>query len=249
MTTTDDAAWMIRHHDGQVHGPYSLQALVDAAHAGNIAEDSQVNHSTHTRGQWIAANRVRPIAAAMQTRKTISHPINDSNREPDPIDRGENDPPGVAVQTEEHPRRRRTDFRSNVPTTLLNACWGLIDFRFRTFVTPWIIRIYWGFAVVVTALSLIFGAATVVTYPVRSMMPEFSSGSPSFSAPGYRSSDSSKGFQIPKKVGKFAALILGYFVKVVLAIMFLITIRLMLEFGIVVFNIAEDIRSIRDQTV
>ena len=62
-----DVGWLLRHRDGVQHGPFRLADLVEAAGKGNVAADTCVRHEVHTRGQWIVAARLQPIASAMSS--------------------------------------------------------------------------------------------------------------------------------------------------------------------------------------
>lgn len=247
--SNESDGWMLKHHDGVIHGPYPLQSLIDAAEVRNIADDSQVMHDKHTGGQWIVASRVRSIAVAMQSiQRATPPPLHNSANDAGEASRPDHDTPEVVIQTATARRARPSTLRFNVPTTFLGACWGLVDFRFNTFVTPWIIRVYWVFAVVVTALSLIFGAASVVTFPFRSVMPGMSSSSNDFPWSQNRRSDPDDSFNSQWKAAEFARVIVRYMVSIVLAMITLMSVRMILEFAIVVFRIAEDVRAVRDQT-
>ncbi|WP_186774811.1 DUF4282 domain-containing protein [Allorhodopirellula solitaria] len=242
---------MLKHHDGEIHGPYTMPALVDAAKVGSVAEDSEVMHEMHTRGQWVAVGLIRPIALAIEEFHKNIPPSVDSP--PHAFEFNEDGSPGGFVQASANQHMRKSDFRPSIPTTFLDACWGLIDFRFQTYVTPWIIRVYWVFAIILTVLSLIFGAASVVTYPFRDGSPRFSNSSPQLSIPQNRDfdsiyGDSNRELEQPDEAGNLVGGVIHYIVSIAFAIIFLISIRLVLETGIVVFCIAEDVRAVRENT-
>lgn len=64
-----NARWHLRHHDLIEHGPYRIDDLIEAGRVGNIVDSTEVRHPKHTRGKWIRATRVVPIAQAMQPPK------------------------------------------------------------------------------------------------------------------------------------------------------------------------------------
>ena len=49
--------WYVRHHDRQVHGPFSTKAIVDAVRSGNITVESELRHDRQTKGEWLPAGR------------------------------------------------------------------------------------------------------------------------------------------------------------------------------------------------
>tara|TARA_R110002049_G_scaffold4601_5_gene32053 strand:- start:81394 stop:83007 length:1614 start_codon:yes stop_codon:yes gene_type:complete len=79
--TTYAANWYLRHHDQIEHGPFSIEALIEAAKDGRIAPDTRVWHPVSTGGDWVLANSIAGIAqycpaGPTQTapRRTIDNP-------------------------------------------------------------------------------------------------------------------------------------------------------------------------------
>lgn len=60
-----ESGWSLKHRDNIEHGPFELKDLITAAQTGNIATDTMLRHSKHTRNKWIIATRVANIAQAL----------------------------------------------------------------------------------------------------------------------------------------------------------------------------------------
>jgi hypothetical protein len=246
--------WYLRHYDGKEHGPFSLEQLIEAAKAGNIASDSEVSHAKHTKGQWVNANRVKLIGAALAGNVAPESP---------PIEQGgQQESENVAfpeinsVEARRHPRRQR--MKLEVPSTLGAAFFAVFDFRFRYFVTPWIIRVFWGLTVFVMLAFLLLMVFVTVLSPayhlMASAMPDAVSteandylperGLPyerpaAFDGPGWTRS-------IAKFVRGGVARVFGLAFLIVSAAATLLWIRLVLETSIVLFRMAEDLSETKE---
>ena len=67
-----ESGWSLKHRDNIEHGPFELEDLLTAARSGNIATDTMLRHSKHTRDQWIIATRVANIAQVLPQTVPIS---------------------------------------------------------------------------------------------------------------------------------------------------------------------------------
>ena len=221
--------WYIQHHDGQTHGPYSLGDLIEGARLGNVTAETLVAHHSYTQGKWIAASRVRDLAAVFR-----------------PQQKGL---PGVEAPKQAKPNQlsiktkpKKTHHHGmKVPNTCVDACFAIFDFRFRYFITPWIVRIQWALFVtfVLGLLALVIFNVTVSPLldsltdgaePSRRQMPPIPSWQ--FSPPEFLRGPASKAFALFFFVGACAAALLY--------------VRLILESVIVFFRIAEDLSAVRE---
>ncbi|MGI9471849.1 MAG: DUF4282 domain-containing protein [Rubripirellula sp.] len=260
-----ESGWFLKHRDGVEHGPFLLADLIGAAAAGNIAADTVVKHATHSRDQWVIANRIPAISQATTSgspdpsqrpatgpsagspsdatdrpQRTPKQSPQVSDRSPSAARGGQNAPAGSATkstgQTQPPMSTRTQPARSQqvpasassatppvttprhspparpqspastvrqptaqptalptqnddsasvsetksakvsnepgfgasvpeirggrenpfpVPKTFLDACLALFDFRFRFFITPWIIKIVWAMCVTIAMLSIV----------------------------------------------------------------------------------------------
>ena len=167
--TDVEAAWYLRHRDGVEHGPFQFADIVAAAKLGNIADDTCVRHEVKTLGQWVFAPRVQPIADVMTkaiprpgpARPTIvpakvaaaktpaqaaaitKHATASAASVTAPVSLNVGDSNAEAIPIVRPSREQGYP----VPRTFVDACIALLDFRFRSFVTPWIVKILWGFCV------------------------------------------------------------------------------------------------------
>ena len=132
--TSEQPDWYLRHHDLAVHGPYTLAALLVGARIGNIAVDSEVRHVRHTRGQWVHASRVKPIAEVLAAAKVepVSPPVTSPSVQ---VATSSDD---FSLNSIRNPLGRK---QLNVPATFAGAFMALFDFRFKYFITPWIIKL------------------------------------------------------------------------------------------------------------
>ncbi|QDT02215.1 hypothetical protein K227x_05870 [Rubripirellula lacrimiformis] len=252
--------WFLRHNDGEVHGPFTLQQLIDAALVGSVAFDTEVMSERHTSGRWILASRIKQIAAAMASMNVPQAPPAEprpaGNRESD----GQPDVDSFHVKTVDRPRHAPMI----VPSTIGAAFFAIFDFRFRYYITPWIIRIQW--AVFVTAVVLLMAIVTFTTIvapfaeSLSSNLPDTASSRASRDNTDAGSRSSSAWAPQPPSpsvlpgwiggVGKFVASKLGQ--AAVLLFFFggciasLLYVRLILESAIVFFRIAEDIANVHD---
>ena len=52
------------YSDGEIHGPFTLARLVDSAKRVDSLAGWMVRHPKHTKNEWIAASRIKPIVTA-----------------------------------------------------------------------------------------------------------------------------------------------------------------------------------------
>lgn len=245
MSTANDQ-WYIRHFDGVVHGPYSLDSLVDGARADNVAADSVVMHAQHTKGQWIQASQVQRILTAMNAangepsiQPRASRPKAASNKV------GAGASPGAEVNVK---AVRRSYGRRDmiVPKSLTEAFFALFDFRFKYFITPWIVRMQWALFV-----SFVLGAIAIVLFtfvisPLMELMPESRGVSPAAEvAPATRSRPTWE-FNPPALLRNQAARVFAICSFLGACAAALLYVRLLLESVIVFFRIAEDLTAVRE---
>lgn len=271
-----DSGWFLRHRDGVEHGPFRLADLVSAAEAGNVADDTSIRHETHTRGQWVLAPRVQPIATAMSRRAASLSGKASASTAPagTPPSSGQSQGPGTAPTPSAAPksafRRPRMQppsalpgaapYRSPrpsesavpsesesssettathpvriynqtfpVPKRFLDAALTLFDFRFRYFITPWIIKILWG---IVVAASLIW--FTRLTYDLWIQ--------PSMDAPGPRTAESATGWEFEPLAGQsiFQSRGFVFAFQSGVILLYLLCARVAMETTIVFFRVASD---------
>ena len=60
-----DSGWSLENRDDIENGPFELVDLIATAQAGQLATDTRVRHSRHTRDQWTVATRVTTIAQVL----------------------------------------------------------------------------------------------------------------------------------------------------------------------------------------
>jgi len=222
------SGWSLKHRDNIEYGPFELEDLISAARAGNIAIDTMLRHSKHTRNQWIVATRVANIAQALSEavptsetqQATTSHnsstPAASNNPASETIPVHQPTPAGAAADTPTPPptstsasaqtptpksifrrsRRRsanqseaqttklskntekpqRTDNQTPadnsskqqdlsirnwqedgllVPRTLPDAFFAFFDFKFRYFITPWIVKLLWFMGVTAAIIMVV----------------------------------------------------------------------------------------------
>ncbi len=237
--------WYLRHRDQVEHGPFELATLVDAARRGDIAEDTEVRHEKHTRGTWVLATRVSAISKAMPTNlQPISPPaLPDQAPEIRPE-------PSVFIRSEApavvEPRSSRQSMK--VPKNLTSAFFAIFDFRFRYFITPWIVRIQWMICVVTGILILGVGSFAMVVSPLLESSPTqytpgFNGGD--YTPPRLQQPRSTTSSWISKAWNSGAAHAMGYIAFVASVLSWLLILRLLLEFVIVFFRIAEDMGDVK----
>ena len=248
--------WFLTHGDGDVHGPYTLAALVQAARLGNITDTTQVRHATHTKDEWLRAVRMRPIAEAMES--TSGEPESSSAAESPGTDASRNAAgddaettanADVGVEVRKPRRFGRAKSALIVPESFGGAVVALFDFRFRYFITPWIVSITWATSVVLAAFALVVFTFAFLQQPIstttaadRDLTSVGGTDSPVRAvskSPGWE-------FQPPAALrGQFGRIIA--YGGVILAGGFgLLYLRVLFEGAIVAFRIASDLHDVRE---
>lgn len=276
-----DSGWYLRHRDGVEHGPFRLADIVTAAEAGNVADDTSVRHAAHTRGEWVVAPRVQPIATAMSRSAAPASPAAAQSAAPQPTPaanpstsaaggttksafrRPSTQPPSAlpgsapyrptragdparagdssaATQPDPAPATKPTqnvriyNQTFPVPKRFLDAAMALFDFRFRYFITPWIIKILWGLTV---GLALIWFTRLTYDFWIQ----------PSLDAPGPRPPEGASGWQFEPLAGQSVfrspAFIFAFQSGTLLVWMLLA--RVVMETIIVFFRVAQDIAELK----
>jgi hypothetical protein len=64
VCSLDGYAWFLRHRDGVTHGPYTFDALLEAAQHGRLASDTVISHPDFTQSDWVPALALPELAAA-----------------------------------------------------------------------------------------------------------------------------------------------------------------------------------------
>ena len=250
--------WFLTHGDGEVHGPFDLAALLEAARRGNIASETQLRHFTHTRDQWLPANRIRPIAEVLSERQPVAatptpKPAPQLSRTPTQPIKATNRPAEVAADLKvdvETPRSVIGRRALTVPETFGAAFLALFDFRFRYFITPWIVKITWGTCVVVTLIWLVIFTIGFVIQPlVRSaetgmgsdemVVTEGVAGSPARSRGSWE-------FQPPSMVSQNLGRIIAYATMILCYGFGLLYLRVLLELAMVMFRISTDLSELKN---
>tara|TARA_Y100000385_G_scaffold285193_1_gene344662 strand:- start:4 stop:903 length:900 start_codon:yes stop_codon:yes gene_type:complete len=208
------SGWSLKHRDNIEYGPFELEDLISAARAGNIAIDTMLRHSKHTRNQWIVATRVANIAQALSEavptsktqQATTSHnsstPAASNNptsgtipaHQPTPAGAAAAPPTPKSIFRRSRPRSanqseaqttklsknteksQRTDNQTPadnsskqqdlsirnwqedgllVPRTLPDAFFAFFDFKFRYFITPWIVKLLWFMGVTAAIIMVV----------------------------------------------------------------------------------------------
>ena len=247
--------WFLSHDREEVHGPFTLAALVEATRAGNVVPSTQLRHESHTGGQWLAATRIRPIAVLFAELADPGTSGSDSGSAPAAV---RNAPPRVAEPKEQDTARAAAAdeawetepaispahrARPNiatlvVPDTLTSAMLALFDFRFRYFVTPWIIKISWGAAVALCVLWLLYFTFTYGLQPIVESASTDLDGTAEFARGAWE-------FQPPSAVSPGLARTLMYLTVVFGTGCAMLYLRVLLEFAIVMFRIAIDLGEVK----
>ncbi len=238
--------WFLRHHDGIEHGPFEIANLVEAARQGNIADDTEVRHDKHTKGKWILATRVSVISAAMPLQlQPISPPVAVPSRVATPGPDLPNESPVVFAAANKHGVSGQG---MRVPKDVASAAMALFDFRFRYFITPWIVKLQWIICVVTGCLLLAVGTFAMVVSPVlestSSQLDQDMSGRGNPPIQWQQSPPSSISW-LARTWNSSTARVMRYIVFVATLISGLLIIRLCLEFAIVFFRIANDIGELK----
>lgn len=64
VCSPDGHAWFLRHRDGVTRGPYTFEALLEAAQQGRLASDTLISHPDFTQSNWVPALAIPELAAA-----------------------------------------------------------------------------------------------------------------------------------------------------------------------------------------
>ncbi len=328
--------WFLTHGGDEVHGPFTLAALIDAAKQGNVIPATMVRHEEHTKGTWLPAGRIRPIAEALNTENTknagaqnpaaqggqppnqqSSQPTKTAAQQPAPQQPAQAPPaqqapvqqapvqqapaqtqapapqpapftpapaqptytqpaptqsvpeqpapiqsvqpqafagptaPSTVIETQ--PVGRRGDILT-VPTTFGAAVVGFFDFRFRYFVTPWIVKITWGICVVLAVIAMCIFTVNYLLRPLVSSAESTSGQSMSFEGDGtmpesVRIETRSSGqfeFQPPTLVEQNMQRFIVYGATMTFVFFLLLSLRMSLELAIVLFRIAGDLGTLKE---
>ncbi|MCG8651717.1 MAG: DUF4282 domain-containing protein [Pirellulales bacterium] len=136
-----------------------------------------------------------------------------------------------------------------VPETLGQAFFSLFDFRFRYFVTPWIIKVAWAFFVTLALIGLVVFTLVFLLQPItQSAQTDLSDVEINLSDPNAPSPAASSGawqFQPPSLVSENSGRVVAYVVTVVYFGLMLLFLRMALELALVLFRIAVDLREVK----
>lgn len=228
--------WYLRHRDRIEHGPYSPADLAAAAAQGNITVETEVRHAVHTQNKWVKALRVRFVAEALP--KPPKTTPSDEFRELESLG-----------DQQRNTRLRRMSNRPTIPSTWLGAFAAIFDFRFRYFVTPYIIRVTWAIVVAVLAFQVTLSGLGTIALIVgelhdsdesaviaRPRIPQVDNiPSPVF-APS----------PVLEKLERFRLHVIIYVGTIVATILFGLWVRIGLEFTMAIVRGAEDLHALRD---
>jgi hypothetical protein len=124
----------------------------------------------------------------------------------------------------------------------------IFDWRFEKYLTPWIVRLNWIMALVLASMWIVFITGSTIWSMMPDNNPSASMARPRVSSPFSVQPPPSNTGRLPAwlvvnaiKVGTAATMIAG-------AIYMLLTLRLSLEFAIVIFNIAKTVESIDEKS-
>jgi hypothetical protein len=248
--------WFLTHGDGDVHGPYTLAALVQAARLGNITDTTQVRHATHTKDEWLRAARMRPIAAAMESTSgdaesspaaSSPEPAATGNSTAADAEAASNADVGMEVRKPRRPGRAKSALI--VPESLGGAMVALFDFRFRYFITPWIVSITWATSVVLAAFAFVVFTFAFLLQPIsvtnpadRKITSIEGTGTPAGAvsrSPGWE-------FQPPAALRGHVGRIIAYGGVILAGGFGLLYLRMLFEGAIVAFRIATDLHEVRE---
>lgn len=155
----------------------------------------------------------------------------------------------VSVAVSSAPRLGRGKHTLIVPQTLGAAMLAIFDFRFRYYITPWIIKITWGICVVLATLAFVLFTVGFVIRPLVSSAASDSGSVDVVITDDFGRSNASPGnwaFEPPTTVMVNMWRIIGY-TSMFLAYGFgLLYLRMFLETAIVLFHIATDLSDIRE---
>ncbi|MEM8669646.1 MAG: DUF4282 domain-containing protein [Planctomycetota bacterium] len=124
-----------------------------------------------------------------------------------------------------------------VPKRFADAALTLFDFRFRYFITPWIVKILWGLTVMLALLWV-----SKLTYDVWIQ--------PSLEAPGPRTEDGTPRWEFEPLGGEsgqsiFQSRAFGFAVQCGTIMVFVLIARMLMETAIVFFRVASDIAELK----
>lgn len=267
--------WFLTHGDGEVHGPYSLAALIQAANIGHISDVTQVRHSTLTKDQWVPAPRIRGIAEALKsTSPRVSSPpaVTDHTAGKQAVTtpqaataaRTAGPRPESATQTRagsvgegpppvelkrSRPHRYAGGRTMVVPETFGGAVAALFDFRFRYFVTPWIVTTSWSVSVLVGFVLAVLFTIVFLIQPLSAPAASPSGSGQSESAVVAESSGGQGNWQFepPQAISSVAGRLILYVAVMLCGSFALLYLRVILEAAVVAFRIAADLAEINER--
>ncbi len=85
VCSPDGHAWFLRHRDGVTHGPYTFDALIEAAQQGRLASDTVVSHPDFTQSVWVRAFTIPEVAAAAKRLATTGNSNAEAAGRPVPV--------------------------------------------------------------------------------------------------------------------------------------------------------------------
>ncbi len=213
--------WYCRVSDTE-YGPISSTELRMWVQECRLSRDDYVRQE---EGNWVAAKHIKGLQwpSAQPVAQVLPTPAEDMAEIPW-------EAPASSVTSKLKHRAGERLARS--PSSWM----AIFDWRFEYYLTPWIIRVLWLCFLVVVVIGLFFTTIGLVW----GMLPEMSSTSapPDFGGVDYtRPSDP----LLPRWLTARVAQVVAYVASVIGSIIGILVMRMMLEFLIVVFRIAEDI--------
>lgn len=221
--------WMVRNDDGQTYGPYSSDKLLTYAKEGRINARSLLKHEAKTKGEWVSVVKFKAIFDAIPTPPTPSDAVLQQPVVPeraalfDFIEKGQS-------------QRKPSLINSTPPPGFVSFILAFLDPTFKYYVTPAIICITWCFFLFLVVSSSALEAFLWLQPPLTET-PVMRAQQPLTETPILRARPMRDVFS------EF------YFLfRIIASVFAVLWIRVLLESGIVLFDISNTLKRIAVKT-
>ena len=164
-----ESEWRMRNLDGIEYGPYSWEQLLQFAKEGRVSISSELQNAISTKGKWVRTERVKAIAALLALNNRPAPSVTAPPASPlfDVISQAlELIPPAIAHRPTENILFDATSQSIRPSYSAINnnstSFFDILDWRFKRYATPWVIRILWLVFVVFWVLNSVIGIVLLV---------------------------------------------------------------------------------------
>ena len=257
MTTQSQPAkptpgWMMKDQNGNTYGPFPSELLIKYAKENRIARESLLMHPKITAGKYVPAGQLKGIAEHIPAPTPAPTPtpppaeeLNYFSPPEIPKYQQEEASSGSLNSIVQNAKRRQTRLRSAPPKGFVGFFIGFCDPTFKYYVTPIIIRITWTILLAVAILLFSILVFTVIGNELSQILPEGAKNQGGGGRNPFNRDESMSAFQTLARLLTRPYSVI--FEVALFLFLWLLQMRMILEFFIVLFDISENVKTIASE--